>query len=193
MHKSIGLATAHALSPAPERLLRWPQPFTSMASTRAARSRSPAQQPTTASCTAPPMQTWEQTQQFVRALPAAELLKLCCWRVACQLVCEDEDCPCETSSCFKVGRFSTQYTPVGEYCPRSAADQSQVKAARAEIKRRSLCCCCGRKLVPIGDARTNGTWRHNDWSSRRYHKKCWLAALHGDFGEECGAPETDVE
>ena len=153
---------------------------TAMACTRTARSRSPAQ-------------TWEQTQQFVRALPAAKLLELCRWRVACQCICEDDDCRCQTLSCFKVGRFSTQYSPVGEYCPRSAADQSQVKAARAEIKRRSLCCCCGRKLVPIGDARTNGTWRHNDWSSRRYHKKCWLAALHGDFGEECGAPETDVE
>ena len=151
----------------------------------------------TMACTRParsisPSQTQQQIQQFVRALPAAELLELCCWRVACQCICEDDDCRCQTLSCFKVGRFSTQYSPVGEYCPRSPADQSQVKAARAEIKRRSLCCCCcGRKLVPIGDARTNGTWRHNDWSSRRYHKKCWLAALRGDFGE--GAHETDVE
>ena len=152
---------------------------TAMACTRTARSRSPAQ-------------TWEQTQQFVWALPAAKLLELCCWRVACQCICEDDDCRCQTLSCFKVGRFSTHYSPAGECCPRSAADQSQVKAARAEIKRRSLCCCCcGRKLVPIGDARTNGTWRHNDWSSRRYHKKCWLAALRGDFGEY--AHETDVE
>ena len=55
-----------------------------MASTRPARSRSPAQRPTTA-CTSLSAQTWEQTQQFVRALPAAKLLELCCWRVACQL------------------------------------------------------------------------------------------------------------
>ena len=70
--------------------------------------------------------------------------------------------------------------------------ECQVKAARAELKRRSLCHCCGGKLVPIGDARANGAC-HRDWPSRRYHKKCWLAALRGDFGEECGAPQTDVE
>ena len=152
---------------------------TAMACTRTARSRSPAL-------------TWEQTQQFVRALPAAKLLELCCWRVACQCICEDDDCRCQTLSCFKVGRFSTQSSLVGEYCPRSPADESQVKAARAEILRRSLCHCCGGKLVPIGNARIKGTW-HKDWSSRRYHKTCWIAALRGDFGEECGAPETDVE
>ncbi len=67
-----------------------------------------------------------------------------------------------------------------------------VKAARVELKRRSLCHCCGGKLVPIGDARANGTW-HRDWPSRRYHKKCWVAALRGDFEDECGLPETDVE
>ena len=151
---------------------------TAMACTRTARSRSPAQ-------------TREQLEQFVRALPAAELLELCCWRVACHGICEDVDCRCLTLSCFKVSRFSTQYTLMGEYCgPRSAADQSQVNAARAEIKRRSLCCCCGGKLVAIGHARINGAW-HKDWSSRRYHKKCWLAALRGDFGEY--THETDVE
>ena len=27
--------------------------------------------------------------------------------------------------------------------------------------------------MPIGDRRKRGTRRHNDWSSRQYHKKCW--------------------
>ena len=65
---------------------------TTMACTRPARSRSQAQM-------------WEQTQQFVRALPAAKLLELRCWRVACQCICEEDDCRCQTLSCFKVGRF----------------------------------------------------------------------------------------
>ena len=158
-----------------------------MASTRHARSRSPAQQPTPA-CIAPPMQTWgKQTQQFVRALPAAKLLELCCWRVSCQLVCEDEDCPCETPLCYKPGRFSTR-----RWTEHPPEHETRVKAARAELKRRLLCHCCGGKLVPIGDARANGAC-HGDWPSRRYHKKCWLAAKRGDFGIDFGTPETDVE
>ncbi len=145
---------------------------TAMACTRPARSRSPAQRPATA-CTVPPAQTWEQTQQFVRALPAAELLELRCWRVACQCVCEDEDCPCETLSCFKAGRFSIHL-----WADHSTENKARVKAARAELKRRSLCHCCGGKLVPIGDARANGAC-HRDWPSRRYHKKSWLARCAG--------------
>ena len=157
-----------------------------MASTRPARSRSPTQQPAS-TCVAPLMHTWEQTQQFVRSLPAAKLLELCCWRVACQVVCEDEDCPCETLSCYKPGRFSTR-----RWTEHPPEHETRVKAARAELKRRLLCHCCGGKLVPIGDARANGAC-HEDWPSRRYHKKCWLAAKRGDFGFELGTPdETDV-
>ena len=125
----------------------------------------------------------EQARQFARALPADELLELCFWSVSSQIVCEDEDCPCETLSCYEVGRF----VKLGQRPP-----ECQVKAARAELKRRCLCQCCGGKLVPIGDARINGA-RHRDWQSRRYHKKCWLAARRGEFGLVCGVPETDVE
>jgi len=35
------------------------------------------------------------------------------------------------------------------------------------------CEYCGKKLVPIANKRSNGTHRHNDWSTRKYHKKCW--------------------
>ena len=133
--------------------------------------------------TVPPAQTWEQTQQFVQALPAKELLELCFWQVARQCVCQDDSCQCEAPSCFKMGRFAKLGRRPPEY---------QLKAARIEIKRRSLCNCCGGRLVPVGDARANGAC-HRDWASRRYHKKCWLAAMRGDFDEECGLPETDVE
>ena len=125
----------------------------------------------------------EQAQDFVRALPAAELLELCFWRVTRQCVCEDGNCDCTTLLCFKAGRFVKR----GRRPP-----ECHVKAARVELKRRSLCHCCGGKLVPIGSARVNGTW-HRDWPSRRYHKKCWVAALRGDFEEARGLPETDVE
>ena len=33
---------------------------------------------------------------------------------------------------------------------------------------------CGKPLKAIGLARTNGKKTHNDWSSRKLHKKCWL-------------------
>lgn len=35
------------------------------------------------------------------------------------------------------------------------------------------CSKCGKKLVPIGTSRKNGA-SHNDWDSRKLHKKCWL-------------------
>jgi hypothetical protein len=35
------------------------------------------------------------------------------------------------------------------------------------------CEFCNKKLVPIGKARKNGKF-HNDWYSRKYHKKCWI-------------------
>jgi hypothetical protein len=38
---------------------------------------------------------------------------------------------------------------------------------------RCECQWCGRKLVPIGSARANGSHRYEDWSTRRYHKKCY--------------------
>ena len=42
--------------------------------------------------------------------------------------------------------------------------------ARAYLSER--CWHCGRKLVPIGDARSNGA-AHDDWDGRFLHKKCW--------------------
>ena len=35
------------------------------------------------------------------------------------------------------------------------------------------CIECGKTLVAIGQSRSNGKG-HYDWSSRQYHKKCWL-------------------
>lgn len=34
------------------------------------------------------------------------------------------------------------------------------------------CRMCGNVLVPIGHARVKGA-KHNDWSTRKLHKKCW--------------------
>ena len=34
------------------------------------------------------------------------------------------------------------------------------------------CDHCEGKLVPVGSSRANGA-NHDDWDSRRYHKKCW--------------------
>ena len=40
-------------------------------------------------------------------------------------------------------------------------------------KQYNKCIWCQRPLQPIGTARANG-YKHNDWSSRNSHKKCWL-------------------
>ena len=40
---------------------------------------------------------------------------------------------------------------------------------------KKTCDACGKPLQAIGAARRNGTARHRDWSSRRYHKQCYRA------------------
>lgn len=35
------------------------------------------------------------------------------------------------------------------------------------------CLLCKKTLKPIGCNRKNNTNCHNDWSTRRYHKKCY--------------------
>ena len=32
---------------------------------------------------------------------------------------------------------------------------------------------CGKALVSIGTSRKNGKRYHDDWSTRKYHKRCW--------------------
>lgn len=46
------------------------------------------------------------------------------------------------------------------------------------------CIRCNKKLVPIADKRKNGTTRHNDWNSRKYHKKCYLEIIERERLEE---------
>tara|TARA_B100000795_G_scaffold70935_1_gene49846 strand:+ start:524 stop:727 length:204 start_codon:yes stop_codon:yes gene_type:complete len=40
-------------------------------------------------------------------------------------------------------------------------------------KQYTKCIWCNKCLQPIGTARVNG-YKHNDWSSRNSHKKCWI-------------------
>jgi hypothetical protein len=56
-------------------------------------------------------------------------------------------------------------------CPRASS-----KAA-AELARRNLCVDCLRPLVVVGNSRANGR-RHNDWSSRLLHKRCWKSLMN---------------
>lgn len=37
-----------------------------------------------------------------------------------------------------------------------------------------VCQYCKKKLVPIGKARKKGKRTHNDWDTRKYHKKCFI-------------------
>ena len=48
---------------------------------------------------------------------------------------------------------------------------------------------CGRALVAIGRDRENGKQSHDDWSTRKYHKKCWKEVQEAEeadaFEEMC--------
>ena len=39
------------------------------------------------------------------------------------------------------------------------------------------CHLCKNKLVKIGSSRFNGAY-HDDWDSRKYHKKCWKQKIN---------------
>ena len=40
-------------------------------------------------------------------------------------------------------------------------------------KEKRICKGCNKALRAIGDRRKNGTYRHNDWDTRAWHKICW--------------------
>jgi uncharacterized protein with PIN domain len=63
---------------------------------------------------------------------------------------------------------------------KESAKEAQVtsNAKRSEKKQEKkpeprYCDYCGGRLVSIGRDRANGSGMYDDWSSRRYHKKCW--------------------
>lgn len=56
--------------------------------------------------------------------------------------------------------------------------QRDVVEARKHIRDNRLCARCSRYMPPIGHARANGRG-HDDWDSRRLHKRCWQRALDG--------------
>ncbi len=62
-----------------------------------------------------------------------------------------------------------------------AHEASKRQAYRDQQSQMGQRCClhCGRKLVPVGSSRTNGA-NHNDWTDRKYHKKCWRE-LYGQY------------
>lgn len=63
-----------------------------------------------------------------------------------------------------------------------------VVSAKALLQHRRLCRKCGKRLVPIGDARANGA-PHPDWEARGLHKKCWLATIRE---EDAGVVPDDT-
>ena len=100
--------------------------------------------------------------QLIDDVPPGYVIWLCCWRVE-----YDDD---DEGGLTKFG-------------PRNSAQEwllktfpSVVQAARNRVKNERLCHLCGKPLVPIGNARSNGR-PHDDWASRTLHKKCWLLTL----------------
>ncbi len=43
---------------------------------------------------------------------------------------------------------------------------------KKRLNSQSYCQLCFKKKQPIGSSRVNGA-PHDDWESRKYHKKCW--------------------
>jgi RecQ family ATP-dependent DNA helicase len=64
--------------------------------------------------------------------------------------------------------------------PRTRDTSPARKADKTEPVRVVVNCeFCGKKLLPIGDARRDGQGPHKDWSSRQYHKVCYGRKMHG--------------
>lgn len=79
------------------------------------------------------------------------------------------DCECECPSYairYKLEIKDDEESWVFKNAPRF------VLIARKELVLRHRCWECGRALVPIGEARSNGAC-HPDWDSRILHKKCY--------------------
>ena len=101
--------------------------------------------------------------QSIAQLPASYLKYLCCW-----------------DNVRRNGKVFHQELHVDREPDEIPRTQSYIlskqwptmKLARQHVLDSRLCLECFRPLVPIGTSRANGAW-HNDWESRRYHKRCW--------------------
>ena len=59
------------------------------------------------------------------------------------------------------------------YTAKRAGRKFTKKCKTLESIEHKYCEICGRKLVPIGTSRQNGTISHSDWSNRKLHKNCF--------------------
>ena len=54
----------------------------------------------------------------------------------------------------------------------------EVNRAREYAKDNNMCLHCFKPLVSIGSMRSNGAG-HDDWHTRKLHKKCWQTLMRG--------------
>ena len=101
--------------------------------------------------------------QSLSQVPAIYLKFLCCWenvRRDGKVSHQDLNVDREPHEIPQAQRYI-----LSKQCPT-------MKLARQYALDTRLCLECFRPLVPIGTSRANGVW-HNDWATRRYHKRCW--------------------
>ena len=112
--------------------------------------------------------------QTVSQVPATYLKFLCCWenvRRDGKVYHQEFDEPLKAQS-YILGK-----------------QRDTMKRARQYALDNRLCLECFRPLVPIGTSRANGAW-HNDWATRRYHKRCWTL-IEESFSESESESESD--
>jgi len=56
--------------------------------------------------------------------------------------------------------------------PCSECNVGKITKNDCETLINKKCVRCGKKLIPIGEAKINGSY-HKDWATRKYHKKCY--------------------
>ena len=98
-------------------------------------------------------------------VPPDYLIWLCCWRV-------EYDHDVERVVTTQGAQNDAQKWLQGRF-------PGVVQAARVKVKNERLCHICGKPLVPIGNARSNGR-PHDDWRRRTLHKRCWRSVMDSD-------------
>lgn len=96
-----------------------------------------------------------------------------CGHKACKIYLPSQILDCQEGKCINcaVDDFAHGFKTNITSCDKCHTGKILKNDCETPINRN--CQRCHKKLVPIGGARDNGSSSHDDWSTRKYHKKCW--------------------
>lgn len=84
---------------------------------------------------------------------------------------------CEEGQCSLCGELIPKWVLKNQN-NRCVGCDVKIYAASRDVAP-GMCHHCEKPLVPIGNARRNGA-SHDDWATRKYHKKCWRELQRDD-------------